>query len=252
MATMNDVVVNKINELHRGIEDKLRSSVSDAIEIGRLLTEKKGQLQHGDFLPWLKGNCNFSQKTAWSYMKLNEHQCKLESVTNLQEAYRQIETIEKQEKQSETAKAWKRVNYFIKTGNKPEGWRRGTDDKLYQDEIERQERFKKMRERQKEIDEKMERERIEREKLKDDMKKGQEDLNDFLSMAAEASLTNHKKRQEFKAKIKVSQSGESDLFIDALMDYLEELEDDNRRIEACQNIIKVCRNYAAELQAVKN
>ncbi len=249
---MNDVIVNRINELHRGIEDKLRSSVSDAIEIGRLLTEKKQQLQHGDFLPWLKGNCNFSQDTAERYRKLYTYNNKIRSVRNLQEAYRQIETIEKQEKQSETAKAWKRVNEYIKTGNKPEGWRRGTDDKLYQDELERQERFRKMRERQKEIDEKMERERIEREKLKDDMKKGQEDFSDFLSQAAEESLKNHKKRQDFKAKIKVSQSGESDLFIDALMDYLEELDDDNRRIEACQNIIKVCRNYAAELQAVKN
>ena len=56
------------------------------------------------------------------------------------------------------------------------------------------------------------------------------------------------KRQTFKEQIRVSQAGETDTFIDALMDYLEELDSDNRRIEACQNIIKVCKNIAVELQ----
>jgi len=45
----------------------------------------------------------------------------------------------------------------------------------------------------------------------------------------------------------LSQQGEKDPFIDALMDYLEELDDDNRRIEACNNVIKVARNIAAQL-----
>lgn len=76
-----------------------------------------------------------------------------------------------------------------------------------------------------------------------------ESAEDALFEAAiGASIENHAQRQAFKERIRISQAGESDAFIDALMDYLEELDNDNRRIEACQNIIKVCRNIAVELQ----
>jgi len=72
---------------------------------------------------------------------------------------------------------------------------------------------------------------------------------DALLQGALGELVEHtQKRQEFKERIKLSQAGGSDAFIDALMDYLDELKDDSRRIEACQNIIKVCRNVAAQLQ----
>ena len=93
---------DKINDLHRGIEEKLRSSVRDAIEIGRLLTGQKAKLNHGDFLPWLKANCNFSDETARKYMKLHIHKSKIQGSWNLQEAYRQIEEIETVEKQKES------------------------------------------------------------------------------------------------------------------------------------------------------
>jgi hypothetical protein len=33
------------------------------------------------------------------------------------------------------------------------------------------------------------------------------------------------------------------------LDYLETLENDSRRIEACHNIIKICKHIAAELQS---
>ena len=57
-----------------------------------------------------------------------------------------------------------------------------------------------------------------------------------------------KKRSSFKERIRLSFDGQKDPFIDALMDYLEGLDDDNRRIEACNNIIKVAKNIAKELQ----
>jgi hypothetical protein len=56
------------------------------------------------------------------------------------------------------------------------------------------------------------------------------------------------KRTSFKERIRLSDAGKEDVFIDALMDYLEELDDDNRRIEACYNIVKVAKNIAVELQ----
>jgi hypothetical protein len=39
-----------------------------------------------------------------------------------------------------------------------------------------------------------------------------------------------------------------DPFVDAIMDYLNGLTDDNRRVEACYNIIKVCKGIANQLQ----
>ena len=56
------------------------------------------------------------------------------------------------------------------------------------------------------------------------------------------------KRQEWKEKIRLSDGGQEDAFMDALIDYLETLADDNRRLEACNNIVKICRNIAVELQ----
>jgi hypothetical protein len=40
-------------------------------------------------------------------------------------------------------------------------------------------------------------------------------------------------------------------FEDSLNEYLDILENDSRRIEACHNIIKICKRIAAELQEVK-
>src|SRR5262245_35586511 len=54
----------KINKLHDGIIDALRKSVDKAIEIGELLTEQKAALAHGEWLPWLKANIKFAERTA--------------------------------------------------------------------------------------------------------------------------------------------------------------------------------------------
>ena len=163
--------------------------------------------------------------------------------------------IEQRKKQDEATAIQKRIIEYKQTGKMPEDW----DDKTereYRKQIEedekRTQRIEEAKKRMQEELDRRDREKKEREESRRASQKERDNFNDFLSQAAESALNNHKKRQEFKAKIKVSQSGESDLFIDALMDYLEELEDDNRRIEACQNIIKVCRNYAAELQSVRN
>jgi hypothetical protein len=67
----------------------------------------------------------------------------------------------------------------------------------------------------------------------------------------DAFETHCKKRSAFKDRIRLSDGGKQDPFIDAIMDYLNELENDTRRIEACNNIIKVCRNICVKLQSSK-
>jgi hypothetical protein len=80
----------KINKLHDGIIDALRKSVDKAIEIGELLTEQKAALAHGEWLPWLKANIKFAERTAQDYMRFYEHRKMLKSanVADLREARR--------------------------------------------------------------------------------------------------------------------------------------------------------------------
>ncbi len=52
-------------------------------------------LPHGEFLPWVE-TLPFDERTAQRYMKLNHYKNKTDTVSDLQEAYRQLETIEQQ------------------------------------------------------------------------------------------------------------------------------------------------------------
>lgn len=234
----------ELDRLHKSIEGKLRSTVQDAIRAGEILTQVKGRLSHGDFLPWLQVNCSFSQRTAYNYIGVYSHSDKIASVANLQDAYQQIETIERQEKQTEAQRAQHRVNEYRRTGVKPDGWRRGTDDKLVDEEAARDKRIEEQKKKMQEAEE----QRAKREKEYKERRAESDVEMDFLNQAADKIIQQGQKRQKFKERIRLSQSGESDVFIDALMDYLDELEDDNRRIEACTNIMKVCRNISNELQ----
>lgn len=115
---MKEIVTNtiqQINDLHTGIYKKLRSSVDDATEIGRLLTEEKGRLEHGEFLPWLKENISFHIDTAYQYMKVFRHKNKIRSVRNLQEAYRLVENLEAQERREKERVNRQKIKQFEQT-----------------------------------------------------------------------------------------------------------------------------------------
>jgi hypothetical protein len=55
---------------HDGAGAAMRRSVQHAMTAGELLLEARAQLQHGQWLPWLKGNCAISDRTARLYMTL--------------------------------------------------------------------------------------------------------------------------------------------------------------------------------------
>jgi len=241
--------IGRIIECHYGIIGSMKQTIDYAIEAGELLTEKKEELKHGDFLPWIKNNIPFSEWTVRNYIKVYIYRNKMGTLPDLQTAYRQIETIEKQQKQNEHQKVRLRVSQFQETGIKPDGWRRGTDDKLVQEDLEVKQRIQKAKDTAWQIEQNR---KINNSNFQDRKQAIEDDINNssFLDEAAGIFSEQYNKKKTFKEKIKLSQSGESDLFIDALMDYLEELEDDNRRVEACNNIIKVCRNISAELQRV--
>lgn len=222
--------IQQINTLHSNIEGKLRSTVQDAIKLGELLTNVKKELPHGAFLNWIKVNCNFTDRTSENYMKLYNYKSKIEILSNLPEAYKQIQYLEQEKKKSETQKAFKRVQEFKQTGVKPEGWRKNTDDKLFKEEIQRDKRIEENRKKVKNID---------------NQKKSTDQL---FSNLIDDVIEKNKKVNTFKDSIRLSFEGKQDSFIDALIDYLESLENDNRRIELCYNIIKVAKNIANNLQ----
>jgi hypothetical protein len=80
----------EINLLHDKIWIAAKTTITEALRIGELLTEQKAECGHGNWLPWLEANIHFSQRTAHNYMSVYERRGELESETiaNLTEAYR--------------------------------------------------------------------------------------------------------------------------------------------------------------------
>ncbi len=90
MAEIEVSRTRKIVQLHQEIGTHLRTSLVKAIEIGRLLTEQKEALPHGEFGRWVERNLPFTDRTARNYMRLHEERDRLktETVSDLEEAYR--------------------------------------------------------------------------------------------------------------------------------------------------------------------
>jgi hypothetical protein len=65
-------------------------TLDDAIRIGELLVGKKAALGHGQWLPWVEANAQFSEATAQRYMNCWRRREELKSriVRDLNDAYR--------------------------------------------------------------------------------------------------------------------------------------------------------------------
>ena len=66
-----------IRALHNEAHDLAGQAIERAIECGRLLTEAKAALPHGEFGTWLADNCGFSDRTARRYMTLHTNRASL-------------------------------------------------------------------------------------------------------------------------------------------------------------------------------
>jgi len=60
----------QINAEHLVAKGFAVKAVEHAMLAGKLLVEAKGKLGHGGWLPWLKANCEVSERTAQAYMRL--------------------------------------------------------------------------------------------------------------------------------------------------------------------------------------
>ncbi len=247
------------------LQNTLKMSVQKAIRIGELLTEQKAFVGHGQFLPWLEKNFEMTERTAQRYMNLFAYRDKTDTLSDLQSAYRQIETIEAQEKQSKEERDRSIISEYRKTGIKPPGWTpkidkavKDTDAHLVKVKEDRAKEDAEREQRAKEYREKQEAATRPYVAPASPMPEPPDDTahyyrlgkltEEMLNNASSATTTHTNQRTEWKEKIRLSDGGQEDAFMDALIDYLETLADDNRRLEACNNIVKICRNIAVELQ----
>jgi len=63
-------VVEAINREYELCLGSGKSSIEHATICGKLLSEQKSKLEHGEWLPWVMLNCKFGRKQAASYIKL--------------------------------------------------------------------------------------------------------------------------------------------------------------------------------------
>lgn len=82
--------LDEIKQLHSEIISSARTTLDKAIRIGELLTEQRGKLKHGQWLPWVRENLPFSDQTARRYMGVYLHRDEIQHNVEfeLTDAYR--------------------------------------------------------------------------------------------------------------------------------------------------------------------
>lgn len=226
-------LANVINECHIAVTNKCKDLVAAAIEIGHFLAKARLEISHtGNFTVWLQSEIKFSATTAYRYLDLYKYQTQIARARNLVEAYKIIDEIQSGKKKTETQKARERIEIYRRTGSKPEGWRRHTDDKLAQEEPEYQ---NAQAERQRNAAEQKRIETAERlKRLQEEIQKEQE---------------KSKRNENFISSLLLGTDILDNPDTIAFLNFLADKADDNRRIETCNLMIKIGKRISAQLQS---
>jgi len=70
-------LADRISTYHERCQLALGSAVEHAQAAGRLLIQAKTKVQHGEWMPWVEKNFDFSHSTAVGYMKIAKSQPEL-------------------------------------------------------------------------------------------------------------------------------------------------------------------------------
>lgn len=68
----------EINAEHQQCVESMQATLLHARRCGDLLIEAKKQVAHGDWLAWVRDNCDFSERTAQAYMRISQRWLELE------------------------------------------------------------------------------------------------------------------------------------------------------------------------------
>jgi hypothetical protein len=60
----------RINEAHTRALENAGKAIGYAIACGKMLLEAKDKVPHGQWLPWLRNNIKFSERSAQGYMRI--------------------------------------------------------------------------------------------------------------------------------------------------------------------------------------
>jgi len=215
-------ITNKIIDLHVGIQNSLRRTVKDAIVIGELFTKQKQILEHGEFLSWIDREMPFPRKTAYRYMKVYEYRNKIVTMTNLQEAYRQIETLERQKNLQNQDRKARLIRERKETGIRPEGW-----DRDVEYEYRKQEAFERQEKQEPET---------------------QPGFEDPLKKLFERIMYETKDEDSLDLDNLRSNAAQKGIFI-VLEEYVQSFKTVSERLEAIHNLIKKLRLIAIQYQS---
>ncbi|MDI7218835.1 DUF3102 domain-containing protein [Leptospira santarosai] len=85
-----DNSADELNKLHQSILSAGKNMVRFAIEAGEILSLKKKELNHGEFIPWVENNLTFKIRTAQRYIKIFEKRDSINAstLTHLEDAYK--------------------------------------------------------------------------------------------------------------------------------------------------------------------
>ncbi|MGB7156863.1 MAG: DUF3102 domain-containing protein [Tepidisphaeraceae bacterium] len=70
-------LARRFRDEHEACEAAGKKAIDHAIAAGALLIEAKANIPHGGWLPWLTDNCNVSERTAQTYMRIARNRAEL-------------------------------------------------------------------------------------------------------------------------------------------------------------------------------
>jgi hypothetical protein len=238
-------IIDKINDAHEGVVQSSKDAIQYAIMAGAELSRIKSLVEHGEFIPILNsGKFKFGERTAQRYMQVADYSAKTTQLSDLQEAYKLIESEESKKKQAEQADQRQRIQYRIEHNEKPNTWQRSDDYawKKHQEEAQaRSQRIKDFQESQLNIS-----------ATDKDTSELDEDLNRAKEKASGSAdfindyLKNEQSKLADMQNLKITNQNGG--ILQLVESYLAGLGSDSQRIEECYNIIKYCKDKAIKLQ----
>jgi len=212
------------------------------------LSRIKSLVEHGEFIPILNsGKFKFGERTAQRYMQVADYSAKTTQLSDLQEAYKLIESEESKKKQAEQADQRQRIQYRIEHNEKPNTWQRSDDYawKKHQDEQQaRDERIKAFNDRQRTLNNS----NSMNDGLDEELAQAKQKANDSEDFINDY-LQNEQNKLADMQNLKITNQNGS--ILQLIESYLANLDTDSQRIEECYNLIKYCKDKAIKLQQNK-
>ena len=76
-------LATQIKAEHAAVKEAARSALAHAMKCGDLLIKAKTRVRHGEWLDWLKNECNVSERISQHYMKLAKHRREVEAKSEM-------------------------------------------------------------------------------------------------------------------------------------------------------------------------